>query len=215
MYKKIVYVIATVIIMFTVISEAEAKKGFYMGLGATYNTIDGKFNGSGGLKSDTDTIILPDIKNAFGVDILGGYGINDSWSIELNLMVSEHSGEWSGLTGDVDYASFSINGKYSFRSSDMTQPYLLFGISGNSLFIKNGSKNTATGEVGDATLSGAGVNFGAGIDTYITPHVSLTLGIMYRYVDYTEASGVDHSGTIDDGINGSGVSFLLTTAYHF
>jgi opacity protein-like surface antigen len=215
MYKKIVYLIVSFIITVTVISEAEAKKGFYMGLGATYNTIDGKFNGSGGLKSDTDTIILPDIKNALGVDIQGGYGINDAWAVELNLMVSEHSGKWSGLTGDVSYASFSINGKYSFRSSDMTQPYLLFGISNNSLVIKNGSKNTATGEVGDATLSGPGVNFGAGIDAYLTPHVSLTLGIMYRYVDYTDASGVDHSGSINDGIDGSGLSVLLTTGYHF
>jgi opacity protein-like surface antigen len=215
MYRKIFFMLIAAVMVLTVIPDAEAKKGFYIGVGATYNTIDGDFNGSAGLQSGPEVINLPDIKNDFGIDILGGYGINDQGAIELNLMSSGHRGKWSGQQGDVSYTSFSINGKYSFLSSGTVQPYLLFGISGNSLLIKNGSKNTATGEVGDATLSGPGANFGAGIDAYLTPHVSLTLGTLYRYVDYTDASGVDHSGTINHGINGSGFSFMLTTAYHF
>jgi opacity protein-like surface antigen len=216
MYKKIVFILIAAIMVLSVIPDAYAKQGFYVGLGATYNTIEGDFNGSAGiLQNGSEVINLPDIKNDFGIDVLGGYGITDQGAIELNFMNSWHRGRWSGQRGDVTYTSFSVNGKYSFLSSSMVQPYLLFGISGNSLLINHGSRNTTTGEVGDATLSGPGANFGAGIDAYLTPHVSVTLGTMYRYVDYTDASGVDHSGSIDGELNGSGFSFMLTTAYHF
>jgi opacity protein-like surface antigen len=215
MNKKILFSLITAVLVLAAFSEAEAKKGFYIGLGIAYNTIEGDFNGSGALRGGSEVIILPDINDAVGIDILGGYGINDQWAVELNLMSSGHRGSWAGLKGDVNYTSFSVNGKYSFRSSTVTQPYLLFGISGNSLFIKDGAKNTVTGEVGDATLSGPGLNFGAGIDAYLSQHVSLNLGILYRYVEYTDASGIDHSGSIDDRLDGSGFSFLFTTAYHF
>jgi opacity protein-like surface antigen len=215
MYRKIVFILVGAVMLLTVIPDAEAKKGFYVGLGATYNTIEGKFNGSAGLQSGSEVIFLPDIKDDVGIDILGGYGITDQGAVELNFMSSGHRGNWSGLRGDVTYSSFSVNGKYSFYTSGSVQPYLLFGLSGNVLLIKNGSENTTTGEVGDATLSGPGVNVGTGIDAYLAPNVSLNLGALYRYVEYTDASGVDHSGTIDNGINGDGFSFMLTTAYHF
>ncbi len=215
MYRKIVFLLIAAVMVLTVISDAEAKKGFYMGLGVVYNTIDGDFNGSGVLQNGSDVIIVPDINDALGLDLRGGYGFTDAWAIELNFMISEHNGTWSNFKGDVNFVSFSINGKYSFLSSSMTQPYLLFGISGNSLFIEDGAESTVTGEIADATLSGPGINFGAGIDQYLSPNVSLSLGAMYRYVDYVDAEGVNQSGTIDDGLDGSGFSFLLTTAYHF
>ncbi len=215
MYRKSLFLLIAAVAMFLGTSEAEAKEGFYVGLGAAYNTIWGDFDGHAGLQSGTEVIILPDINNALGIDILGGYGINDTWSIELNFMSSGHSGTWQGLSGDVSYNSFSINGKYSFTSSNRVQPYLLFGISSNVLLIKKGATDTSTGEVADATLSGPGVNAGVGIDDYLNPNVSLNLGIMYRYVNYTKAEGVHGSGTISGGLNGSGFSFVLTTAYHF
>jgi opacity protein-like surface antigen len=215
MSRKIVFLLAAVVVVLAMVPVAEAKEGFYAGLGITYNTIEGDFNGSGDLRRDNELIIIPDIDNALGIDILGGYGINDRWSIELNLMSSGHRGAWGGVRKDVNYTSFSVNGKYSILSSGMTQPYLLFGISGNALRIKNGGENTLTGEIGDATLSGPGLNVGVGIDEYFTQHVSVDLGVMYRYVEYTDASGVDDSGRIDDRLNGSGFSFLLTAGYHF
>lgn len=214
MYRKSLLLIA-VVMMFLVTSRAEAKSGFYMGLGAAYNTIQGDFDGVSVLGGGTEEIILPDPDNAVGIDVLAGYGISDAWAIELNFMSSGHSGTWAGRNGDVSYNSFSINGKYSFLPEGSVQPYLLFGFSYNALLIKDGAIDIFFGQVADATLSGSGFNAGVGIDNYLSPKVSLTLGIMYRYVDYTEAEGVHRSGTIDDGINGSGFSLLLATAYHF
>jgi hypothetical protein len=89
MYRKIVFILIAAIMVLTVIPDAEAKQGFYVGLGATYNTMEGDFNGSAGiLQNGAEIINLPDIKNDFGIDVLGGYGINDQGVIELNLMSS-------------------------------------------------------------------------------------------------------------------------------
>ena len=215
MDRKIVFLLIATVLVLALCRDAGAKEGFYAGLGTAYNTINGDFKGDDGLQGGSEVIILPKINNAFGIDILGGYGLNDQWAIELNLMSSGHSGSWTGLTGDVRYTSFSINGKYSFSSPDKIQPYLLFGISSDVLVIKKGAMDTTTGETGDATLSGSGINLGAGIEDYLDPNVSLNMGIMYRSVKYTKATGVHQSGSITDGVNGSGVSILLTAAYHF
>jgi len=215
MYRKIVFLALAAVVLFTATPDAEAKKGFYLGLGAVYNTIEGDFSGSAGLEGGTEVIILPALDEAFGFDIRTGYGITDQWAVELNLMSSGHDGTWQGLTGKASYTSFSINCKYSLPGSDRVKPYLQFGISGNTLIIKKGASVISTGETADATLSGPGVNLGGGFDVYLNPRVSLNPGIMYRYVDYTDASGVHRSGTINERIDGSGISLVLTTAYHF
>jgi Outer membrane protein beta-barrel domain len=118
MDRKMVFLLIATVVVLALCREAGAKEGFYAGLGTAYNTINGDFKGDGGLQGGSEVIILPKINNAFGIDILGGYGLNDQWAIELNLMSSGHSGSWTGLTEDVRYTSFSINGKYSFSSPD-------------------------------------------------------------------------------------------------
>ncbi len=91
----------------------------------------------------------------------------------------------------------------------------MIGISNNALLIKKGSQDTATRETKDALLQGPGVNIGTGMDVYLDPNVSLDLGILYRFVNYTQADGVHGNGSIDKAVNGSGFSFLLAAVYHF
>ncbi len=97
MRRKIGLIFIAAVLVFGGTGIAEAKQGFYLGLGTTYTTINGDFTGSAGLTRDTDVIILPKINNAFGFDILTGYGINDEWAVELNLMNSGHNGTWPGV----------------------------------------------------------------------------------------------------------------------
>ncbi len=216
MYRKSLFALIATVMLFLATSPAEAESGFYMGLGAAYNTIQGDFDGVSGLGGGTEDIIIPDLNNAVGIDLLlGQQMLNNVWAIEFNYMSSGHNGTWMGRSGDVSYSAFSINGKYSFLPASRVRPYLLFGVSYNGLIIKKGAIDIYTGAVADAKLFGTGLNLGAGIDNYLSPIVSLTLGIMYRYLDYTEAKGVHQRGTIDDSLDGSGFSLLLTTAYHF
>lgn len=215
MFKKMAFVIVSAFILLASIPEAEAKQGGYIGMGPVFNSIGGDFNGNSALQMDSEVIIVPKIDNGLGLDIRGGYGFTDAWALELNLMVSDHDGKWGNRKMDVTFVSFSINGKYSFFADTPTQPYLLFGISGNSLVIEDGATDIYSGEIDDASLSGPGLNFGFGIDHYVNPNMSLNMGFMYRVVDYTDADGVHHSAAIDDELNGNGFSFLLTAAYHF
>jgi opacity protein-like surface antigen len=195
-------------------SEAHARKGFYLGAGIPYNTIDGDFKGNSFLRGGNEDILIPDIDGALGFDVMIGYGINAKWSVELNFLGSDHEGTWNGLDGDVFFFSFSVNGKYNFLPSQPLQPYLLFGISGNGLALKDGAQDFVTGERGNATFSGAGLNFGAGIERYFTK-MSLRFGVTYRFVDYDEVEGVNEIYGIDDSLDGSGVTVMLSTAYHF
>ena len=214
MFRKTIFLIAIVMTLSAAL-DAEAKQGFYIGIGTAYNTISGDFDGSSALQGANEVIGLPLIKNAFGIDLLAGWGINDAWAIELNLMASTHKGSGAGLNGDINYASFSINGKYNFLITHRAQPFIFFGLSSNTLLIKNGAIDLGTGQVADAKFSGSGFNLGFGLDAYFTPNLSLSPGLLYRYVDYTKATGVNNSGSISNGLNGSGFSLLLTLAYHF
>jgi opacity protein-like surface antigen len=214
MLKKLFFFVTVIAITMPLDAAAEAKAGFYMGVGAAYNTIQGDLDGKT-LEGGMEAIILPDINSALGLDVRAGYRINDTWSVEFNFLNSKHSGTWAGLKGDVGYFSYSINGKYSFSATDAVQPYLMIGISDNTLLIKKGAANLLTGETGDATLTGGGLNLGAGIDQDVGSHISVTIGLMYRYVDFTSAEGIHESGSIDQGLNGSGFSLVLSSAYHF
>lgn len=195
--------------------DADAKRGFYLGLGVPYNTIDGDFNGKSDLQQGDEVIIVPRIDPSFGLDIFFGYGISQKWAVELNFLGSTHGGKWGRFSGNVDYFSFSINGKYIFASTTESESYLLFGSSDNVLIIRDGSQNLSTGETGDAILSGSGLNLGVGIDEYLSRHMSLGLRMMFRVVNYTNAEGVKQSGTIEDGLDGSGLSLMLSATHHF
>jgi hypothetical protein len=62
MYRKNLFVLIAAVMLFLITSRAEAKGGFYMGLGAPYSTILGDFDGRsawGGEKrssSDRDNV---------------------------------------------------------------------------------------------------------------------------------------------------------------
>ena len=216
MYRKSLFGCIVAVMLFLGAPHAEANSGFYIGLGAAYNTFGGgDLDGSQALSDGREVIILPDLDSAVGFDLLLGQRMNDAWAIEFNFMSSAHNGTWEGLKGDSTYTSVSFNGKYSFLRENRVRPYLLLGLGYQRLLIKKGAADIYTGAVADASLYGYGLNFGTGIDIYLNQKVSVTMGVLYRYLEYTEAAGVHQSASIDDGVDGSGFSFLLTTAYHF
>jgi opacity protein-like surface antigen len=213
--KPLFSVLVAVLLVFGAVATATAKQGFYLGMGLPYNTIGGDFDGSSGLQGGNDIILQPKIDGAFGLAVMGGYRITPHWAVELDAIGSSHDGKWGQMTERVQYFSFSVNGKYYVGASQTTQPYFLLGISGNLLVVKDGSKDTLSGAVDDGTFSGAGVNVGTGVDEYVGQNVTVSLGALYRYVGYTDAQGVNTSGSIDKTVNGSGFTLLLSTAYHF
>ncbi len=217
MKKTGYFILVATCLLFGVSSSATAKQGFYVGVGIPYNTIDGDFDGSSVFNSEQDANwinYLPQIEGAFGINVVVGYGISEHWAVEFDNMRSNHDWKWGTQSGKAIYYNFSINGKYNFTASQTTQPYILVGIGNNDLEIKNGSIDLDTGQVGSGDFSGPGINVGTGIDQYLGQHLCVTLGLMYRFVDYTNVNGV--SGyRIDASVKGSGFTLLLGTVYHF
>jgi hypothetical protein len=214
--KKILLVVALSGCMISgMTSPVLAKPGFYLGLGIPYNTIGGDFDGTSGFTGANDAIIVPKIDGAFGYGMLAGYQADNGLAFELSYLASKHDAKWMGATGKVDYSVVNLDLKYSFNTSQPTQPYLLGGINLDTLVVKDGSVNFTTLEVGDATYTGTGFNLGLGVDQYLNSHVSAGLGLTYRFVKYDRAEGVTDKGKLDSSLNGNGVSLMLDAAYHF
>jgi opacity protein-like surface antigen len=195
-------------------SEVFAKQGFYLGLAIPYNTIGGDFDGETAFAGASDVIIVPKIDGAFGYGILAGYEANNGLAFELSYQGSKHNAKWMGGTGKVDYSVINLDLKYNFDASESTQPYVLVGINIDTLVVKDGS-STFSGQIGDATYTGAGFNLGAGVNQYVNPNVSIGLGLTYRLVAYDQAEGVVGKGKLDSSLNGDGFGLLLDAAYHF
>lgn len=217
--KKTIYLIPVIIcFLLGSISTAAAKQGFYIGIGVPYSTIDGDFDGSSVVHSGPDgnwIDYLPEMDGAFGINVQGGFGISEHWAVEFNIIRSGHDWKWQAESDKADYYTFSMSGKYNFSVSQTKQTYILLGISHNELEINNGSTDLGTGQVDDGRLSGPGINIGAGIDQYLGRHICVTLGLMYRFINYNSVHGAGSGFLRAATIKGSGFTFLLGTAYHF
>ncbi len=192
-----------------------AKQGFFFGIDVPYTEIQGDFKGDAGLTGQSEIIIFPKISGAFGIGVVAGYGVTPQAAFALSYEVSTHDGTWEGLKGDVNRSAVYADFKYSFLSSEATQPYLSAGIGRNTLVLKGGALNVSTGRSGDAQLDGYGFGVGAGFDHYVSDVVSLGFGFSYRKVSYNKASGVNESGGITNDVSGDEFSLRLGAAYHF
>jgi hypothetical protein len=218
--KKILLVVALIGFMISgVTSPVLAKQGFYAGLEIPYNTIGGDF----------------DIDSALGYGALLGIGFTPALSLELSYLASKHNAKWLGVSRDVKYSVISVDGKYSFRMSQPTQPYILFGlgihnlvidlpsvkpkvtaaIDCNNAIVICGPSTTSPGGNGDLTGLGLGVNLGVGVDHYFNPHFSAGTGLTYRIVNYNNWTSSPITEEKPGGLNGNGYSLSLNTTYHF
>jgi len=77
MFQKIVFLLIAAITPLAISLDADANQGFYVGLGTAFNTIQGDFNGSSVLQGGSSIIAIPDIDNAFGIDIYTGSELNE------------------------------------------------------------------------------------------------------------------------------------------
>jgi hypothetical protein len=191
-----------------------AKEGFYLGLNIPYTTVGGDFDGSSSLTGTQEAIAIPVIKGAFGVGMVAGLGIGESFEIGLNVSDTVHNVEWLGAHGDGEQRSLGVLFKYSFLTTETIQPFLTSGITYNELILKDAAVDLS-GSTGDATLTGWGIDFGIGADHYFSPHISVGGTVVYHLVEYNYAKGIQESGGIDNDVNGSGLGVIFSAAYHF
>lgn len=197
-------------------STVSAETGFYLGIAARYSTIKGDFEGNSVLsrtEGSEDAIFLPEIDGAFGVGLVFGYLFDEKWAFEADYSSARHQGDREGIGSKVNHRLVSAALKYHFTKRKEFQPFFLFGFGLNTLEIENGS--VTGGEVGDARLSGLGLNIGAGIHRPMTSRIFATAALIYHIVRYDSAEGGAGSGRIDDLVSGNGFSLRLGAAYRF
>ncbi len=77
-----------------------------------------------------------------------------------------------------------------------------------------GGAFTASGD-GDVTYTGRGLNIGGGLDYFLSRHLSAGGRLVFRYVRFDEADGIDHQGALSEKLNGNGFTLMINVAYHF
>lgn len=190
-------------------STAPAKNGFYISAIAARSEVsdsdlDGETILAGG--GGGGVILLPELDTGTGWGIALG-GRIDSIGIELSYLRTDHDASFLGASGDASFCTFNLDWKRYFRTSSKLQPSFLIGLVVPSLVVEDGSSDGV--DVEDADLIGIGVNAGLGLDYYFSHHLALVSGLVYRYADLSSADGAGISGTIDDGVDVSGLDLRL------
>lgn len=188
--------IAVCLMMLVVMaSVASAKEGFYIGGQIPYNMVKGDF----------DDTTWPKLKSGAGFGLIAGYTFPINLAVEVDYAASRHQSDSKWITGSAGLAEFSLNGKYSFMTTEL-QPYILAGVG-----------SFATGQfvstTGSFILLGTGYNLGVGADYYVSPNVSIGAGIIQKFITYTKTD--NSSVTLSKDIKGDTTSVRFDVAYHF
>ncbi|MEW5925326.1 MAG: outer membrane beta-barrel protein, partial [Candidatus Zixiibacteriota bacterium] len=170
-----------------------ADKQFYLGGGFAYNSIGGDFNGDHLLSGHSETILIPEINPGIGFGLTAGYSTKMSplfyFGIEAAFSLTSQDYDFDILDehNDVTAMFFDFNVK-AIYGPQMIQPYLLPGVSAPYIKLKDAAANDYFLE--DARFTGLGLNFGAGMDLYISPRVFFDINMMYRLTRLNEVEGV-------------------------
>jgi hypothetical protein len=179
----------------------------YVGvLGAlTHIDADGDFNNSLRFRHDysgrTEFNLVPSISRNFGFGGMVGYRTG-AWAGEISFIVSEHESVWSNrffnptlpvtYFGVASYQSINLDFKRYLLTKYPAQPFFSLGVSFPWLVVKDGSLLDYGGGINyidDATISGIGLNLGAGVEIYLGKDYSLVGGVVERFSGFNQING--------------------------
>ncbi len=182
-------ILSVVCAAFGLYRSAQAEETFYIGAQLPYSVIQGDF----------DNTHFLDFGPGFGLGVLFGYQPLPRVAVEFSWSVSKHKAQ--GVTADLQERS--LNGRYLFSDDKSMQPYVLLGYGRFSL--------------GDSslTLGGSGVRFGAGIDSFLAPKLSLGAALVRSVPSYNRIEKGDGSAILVGSLRGDTTSLILNMKYHF
>lgn len=214
--KGLPYLFAALLLGVTgsVSAEDYAKQGFYIGYAKTKVGIGGDFDGQSYLTDGTEVIAIPKIKDGPGRVLQFGSREKD-FAVELNYVKSSHDVTFLGAPSTADFSMWSIDGKSFFLTDYPVQPYLQLGlILTASLTVKDGAADLS--KTADGKFRGIfGLDYGAGVSYYPIPSVSLSAGVVYRYMSFYQVQGTGDSKKYEDGLSFNGRQVNFGLAYTF
>ena len=198
------------------------KSRTYIGVLGTSSTIDqwGDFNGQEAftmpgtiiqtapitLYSNEEQTLIPSINRNFGFGVLAGHR-EGPWAAEMSFWRSDHTASWNGglgvtFTTPASYQSINVDIKRYFFTQLPTQPFILIGLSFPWLWVRQASSlyDTNSGtpvltQTNDETMSGIGLNLGAGLEIYVGDGFSLLGGIEQRWTGFNQINGAAKIGS--------------------
>lgn len=156
--------------------------------------------------SNPEVDIIPTIDRNFGFGGLIGHR-EGPWAAEISYWRNDHTATYTGGTGvtlttPARYESFNVDFKRYFLTELPAQPFVNVGLTFPWLWMHNTSyimdyhspPNPSTGQynvigVNDETISGFGVNLGAGVEVYISELFSISGGAYGRFVGFDQING--------------------------
>lgn len=193
-----------------------AKSGFYIGVTAPRNSVEGSFDGESVLTGGGEIIFVPKVVSNFGVGALIGGRAGKS-ALELSYQRSRHNVTFMEATGKADYHVLGLEARYYLVSKEAVQPFVLIGGVLDWLVVREGS--ATEDKLGDATFEGGGFSFGGGLAIYVHPRISISGEGSYRLIGYGgehAVKGVLNEWTAISGdFSGGGVNAALGLRFTF
>jgi len=220
------------------------KSRTYIGIIGTSSTIDqwGDFQGTGGLQSASSSVsafsevdYIPAITRNFGWGFLLGYR-EGPWAAELSFSRTDHTAViyFSGpvtFKTPANYSAINFDFKRYFFTVSPVQPFVSMGMSFPWLWVRQGSylytDSTLTTQISsaDETISGIGLNLGAGVEIYLNQDISLVGGAFQRWTGFDQISGAskipfdqmyfDNNPSDVGALEGDGLNIYVGTTFGF
>ncbi len=203
-----VQLVGSVVLLACIPSIAYSK--LYIGYGLAQVQIGGDMDGSTFVAGGGSAEVLPEQTTKIGNKFIIG-SQSDGSAIEFSITQSEHDGAWQGIPLISEFFSLNFDGKLFFRKG-MLRPFGLLGFGFTSVTVKDGSTDGFRTE--DAKFKGTDIRFGAGIEFAVQKNIAIDLQVVRRWGSYNSVAGIE-SGSIDDDINGDGMSTSLEVKYIF
>lgn len=168
---------------------------YYIGFHYNQLSFEGELDGH---------LILGDYKRAFFIPKLRpDQGLSFSFGqmrekglLEGYLLTASHRAQLQEQSTDAFYTVLGIDAKIYLFSRPRIKPYVLSGVNGTWVKVKNGAEGNAG--LADATYWGIGINFGAGLIAEISSRMFVSIGYTYRLMGLLYAYGVEKGRDVMD-----------------
>jgi hypothetical protein len=147
--------------------------------------------------------LVPSITRQFGWGTLLGYR-EGPWAGELSFWRSDHTATFINstpvtTTSPASLQAINFDLKRYFFTYLPAQPFVNIGISFPWLWVRQFSYLTDTSNnvlaTDDETLSGIGLNLGAGVEVYLEGNFSIVGGVYQRWAEFDQVNGARKTPT--------------------
>lgn len=181
-------------------------QGLYLGVGVMQAELGDDFEGNTALVGAFDTILIPDADDGTGYALAVGARSGDS-AYEMSWEQTTHDGSILSTPAETESSALAFDYRRFYRTESTVQPFWTLGFGLHWATLQDAASDGSS--VGDADLFGFGLRGGGGVAMFLSDNLGLTLQALYRHVEFTTADGLVSSGSVDEGVDGSGLAFSL------